>query len=257
MMPVEAMNEVLRAVERETGKPVVVEPDPDLKLHATLLIARGDTPVHIVRYRAGFEPERPYLVVYQCGFLLRAARTPPAARFDLASTPDGRAEAGRLVADHFRRQNRTLSEQILSGLRDQLYDGLLLQLRSLPVGLRVDAWVAASYPALRDLQRAAVVRQLNENAQALRPEVRAIAPDRVLAASLGMNAAFAAFFARLWADPLLVESYRTAGVLPAGEDLLRRFDAVPDDPAHDRELIDAWGQALGLGGWYTLPTPAA
>jgi hypothetical protein len=37
---------------------------------------------------------------------------------------------------------------------DQLFDGLMTQLRSVPIGLRVDAWLAADYSELRELQQA-------------------------------------------------------------------------------------------------------
>lgn len=256
MTPVQAMNEVLQAVENVTGKPVVVEADPALQLHATLVRARGEAPFHVVRYRASFEPERPYLVSYQCGFMLRAAQSPPDARFDLTATPHGKAETERLLKDHFRLKNRTLPGPMLHGLRDQLANGLLLQLRSIPVGLRVDAWIASTYPALHELQRAAVARQLQENAQVLRPEVREIAPERIIGASVSMNAAFAAFFSRLWSERHVTEPYRTAGFLDRGEVLLRHLDSTPPDPANDRQLIDAWGKALQLEGWYGFATPA-
>lgn len=257
MTPVEAMNDLLRTVERETGRPVVVQADPVIPLAATLTPARGNSPLHVIRYRSSFEPERAYLVGYQCGFLLRAARTPPDARFDLTGTQSGGAEAGRLLDDHFRGTGRSLPPAMLRGLGEQIYGGLLQQLRSIPVGLRVDAWLSNSYPVLAEQQRVAVVRQLNENAQALGPEVRAFAPEKVLAANLGMNAAFAGYFARHWGDALLVEPYRTSGYIAAGDALLRLFDETPDDPAKDRDLIDAWGRSLKLTGWYTLlaPTP--
>lgn len=251
----DAMNDVLRAVEHETGKPVFIEPAPELKLHATVSIARGMAPLHVVKYRPDLEPERPYLVTYQCGFILRAMATPPESQFDFAATHQGRSEAEVAVLDHFKQARHSLPLQVAKGLRDQLYNGLMLQLRSIPAGLRVDAWISSTYPALHGMQRSAIVRQLNENAQSLKPELRGFAPKRILNASLGLSAAFAAYFSRFWGDPLLTQPYRTSGVLSTGENLLRLLDETPSDPAHDRDLIDAWGQALQLSGWYDFIPP--
>jgi hypothetical protein len=119
-------------------------------------------------------------------------------------------------------------------------------------GLRVDSWVADRYPALADQQRAAVVRQLNENAQALRPDVKDMTPHRILSSSVAMNAAFAAHFARRWGDPLVTEPYRAAGHIGAGETLLRLFDQIPAGPAHEGELVAAWAQALRIGSWFQI-----
>ena len=50
--------------------------------------------------------------------------------------------------------------------------------------------------------------------------------------------------------PVLVAPYRETGNLTAGEALLKLWYDVPQDSDHDKELIDAWGKALGLEGWY-------
>lgn len=42
----------------------------------------------------------------------------------------------------------------------------MLQLRSIPVGLRVDAWILDIYPDLAPLQRIFVLQQLQENQMA-------------------------------------------------------------------------------------------
>jgi hypothetical protein len=253
MTAIEAMNEVLKAVEQETGKPVVIEADRSLPVHATVAIARGDVPLHVVKYRSAFEPERPYLVSFQCGFILREARCPAESSFEFTGTDIGRSEADQAIKDHFRRQ--PLATGHAQGLRDQLLHGLLLQIRSMPIGLRVDSWVAKTYPALKDLQRDAVIRQLNENAMTLMPEIRAIAPSRIIAASIGMNAAFATFFSRLWGDPLINQPYMTAGYFAVGEGLLKEFNEIPAEPAHDGELIEAWGELLKIRTWFSLVSP--
>lgn len=65
-----------------------------------------------------------------------------------------------------------------------------------------------------------------------------------------MNAAFALFWSRTWNDPLLAMPYKSSGNLATGEKLLGLFDEIPNDPANDKKLIDAWGSSIGLTGWY-------
>jgi len=43
-----------------------------------------------------------------------------------------------------------------------LFNGILSQLRSIPVGLGVDSWILEDYPDLAPLQREAVMKQLED-----------------------------------------------------------------------------------------------
>jgi hypothetical protein len=244
------MDEVLKSTEEVTGKPVLVREDAALRVHATVRIGRGAAPAHLVLYRPALELEKSYLVVFQCGFLLRLYQMPADKRYDLASAPVGKAEVKRRLHEHFRRRKQKLPDAVVGQFCEQIYNGLMLQLRSVPVGLRVDSWISQNYPVLHEQQRTAAVRQLNENAQALRPEVRELAPLRVYAANIGMNAAFAAFWSRTWADDLITNPYRTAGQLGTGQALLKLFDDTPATPIHDRPLIEAWANHLELNGWF-------
>jgi hypothetical protein len=135
-------------------------------------------------------------------------------------------------------------------LVEQFFGGIIQQLRSIPVGLRVDGWLRQTYPGLVDQQKTAIDRQLNDNSASLRPDVRQIAPAKIIEANVGMNTAFALFWSRTWNDPLLTIPYKSAGNMAVGEKLMALFDETPDDPAHDKALIDAWGGNVGLTGWY-------
>jgi len=83
----------------------------------------------------------------------------------------------------------------------------MTQLRSMPIGLRVDTWILRHYPELSNLQRSATLRQLRDNLAVLGPDIRKIAPARVYKASMAMNAAFALFWGREWGDPALLLPY--------------------------------------------------
>jgi hypothetical protein len=160
----------------------------------------------------------------------------------------GREIVERLLKDTVRKLK--LPPQVLQQLLDQLFDGLMLQLRSIPLGLRVDSWIHREYLDLAGLQREAAVRQLQDNQRSLAPDVRKIAPTKVFRSSVTMNAAFAAFWARTLKDPSLTLPFRSAGFHKDGAELLGILDEISDDPLKDCALIDAWARKLNLSNWY-------
>ena len=236
---------------RATNKPVLVKDDPLLKLLATVTIARGSSPVHLINYNPSIGSQADYAICYQCGFILRLFAAPSADRFAVEPTWQGRKQIEKLLQEHGKRPGRLpIPKEIRSQVRDQFCDGLIRQLRSISVGLRVDAWIISDFPELLEQQRQLIGRQLQDNLSVLGPGVRQLAPQKVCDSSAAMNAAFAAFWARQWHDPVLVTPYRAAGFLDRGESLLKLWDDIPTEPAEDRHLIDTWGQQLGLTGWY-------
>ena len=227
----EEARSAMRAVEEATGVPVLVTDDPSLRTMATIKPAKLGDPAHLLRYNPKFSALADYLIAFQCGFSLSLFLAPEKSRYELAGTDQGRQTTGRLLDDHLKGSELRLPPQSVTGLRDRLYDGLMLQLRSMPVSLRVDAWVRKEFPG---------------------PEARRIAPERILAASVGMSAAFAAFWGRTLADPSVVVPFRVGGFLAAGERLLRLADDTPDDAANDKPLVQSWGDEIGVSGWFRL-----
>lgn len=243
-----ATRDVIAQVETTTGRPVLVQADPSLSVLATVKMARGAAPAHLVRYKPdGNAPD--YLICFQCGFILRLFANPPSQRFDFAGSRLGQARAIEVVSVQPQVRKLSLPTPGVRQYADQLFDGLMTQLRSVPIGLRVDAWLATDYGELRALQQAFAVRQLQDNQQVLTADVRRLAVSPIYEASIAMNAAFAAYWARAMDQPSFVVPYTATGVR-AGGDLLAIWDAMDPHPTHDRDLIEAWADKLGLRGWY-------
>jgi hypothetical protein len=195
------------------------------------------------------EPD--YLICYQCGFILRLFEIPESERVDLAGTADARQTVYRLLtASDGPGKKLKLSPETVSTLRDQLFDGLIRQLRSIPIGFRVDSWIMREYSELAELQRDMIMRQIKDNLTALGPEAKKIAPKKIYQSNVMMNAAFAAFWAKQFSDSTLIVPYKAAGLIKAEEELLTLLDEVSDAPSADRDLVDAWASRLSLTGWY-------
>jgi len=137
----------------------------------------------------------------------------------------------------------------LAALQNQLGGGLALHLLSIPIGLRVYDWLHNGYPELRELQAAQVGRELALNRSTMSPKMRDTLPEKIYKNSQAINAAFAMFWAEKYNQPDLKAAYRF-DFQNDGQDLLKIWRDVPQDPVYDRELIDRWAERLRLTGWY-------
>lgn len=246
----ESTAEVLERVERESGRPVELYADPGLQTYASVKMARGPAHAHVLTYNPS-KPGFDYHVAYQCGFVLRLYENAPGERYEFGGTEAGRSAVRELVTGKGGvakklRLPKAAAEQVT----DQFFDGIMTQLRSYPIGMRIDQWIGESYPDLRDGQRASVEKQLQENAQALGPRVRQMAPDRIFSGNASMNAAYALFCDRLLSMPRYVVPYRSVGFEQRGRALLDLWDGIPPNASHDRQLVDAWAEDLGVSDWY-------
>lgn len=240
---------IIEEVERVTNRPVVVKEDADLSVLAHVRIARGDDAMHLLRYKPGGETPPDYYIVYQCGHVLRLYAAPPDKRFDIAVGPEGRQKmAEQMLDSRIPPEARNMGEMLLGGL--------VTQLRSIPVGFRIEDWILKDYPELADLQKRAALAQLTQGLEAIKIAASGMFPRKVGAASVCMNAAFAAYWGRKWSDPAMTLPYKAAGQLESGMKLLTIYDRTPDDPALDAQLVHDWAFELKLKGWYeAIPFP--
>jgi len=156
------MNEItqnlLQRVEEMSGKPVFVQADARIP-SAVIRLARGTAPAHVVQYNPSLEDSADYVVSYQCGYALRILLAPEAERFDMQGTVRGSKDAETLIIQHMQKAKVSVPPELRTQIRDQIYDGLVRQLRSQPTGMRVDAWLRREYPELIDQQKS-LVRQI-------------------------------------------------------------------------------------------------
>jgi len=246
----EITQQVLRLVEKRSGIPVLVEPDASLPgtILAKVVMARGALALHRVFYRPDSSSPPDYLICSQAGFILRLFDTPPEKRFDFADSQEGEAAIEGLVKAH--PAGRALPPQAVPQLCQFLRATLLNHLRSIPVGMRVDRWLAAEFPALAELQKASVLRQLQDSVTTLEPQHRQASPATIYTTVEGISAAFATFWAGRLNQPQLALPFKAAGFYQAGQELLAIWESMPDVPENDRALIDAWAEKLGIAGWY-------
>jgi hypothetical protein len=245
----EATQHIINLVEKKTGRRVEILSDRSLQVLARVTMARGPAPAHLLSYNPAARGID-YVIAYQCSFILRLFESPPGERFDFAANDSGRRAVQNTMAGNKKVRKMGLPDAAVKQFAEQLYNGLMTQLRSAPIGMRIDKWLWEEYPGLRDQQQASISKQQQDNIQALSPEIRGIAPETVFKGNAGMNAAYALLCDELLDQELYVIPYRAVGYDDLGAHLLDIWEEVPADATHDRELVDAWAEELGLSEWY-------
>ena len=191
-----------------------------------------------------------YSICYECGFVLRLFDVRPEERKSFGVTQKGRDAVEQLVKQSGIAHELRPPGDVLVQLRDHLLQGLMLQLRSIPIGLRVDSWIRRQFPELVELQEASVKKQMQENAQAMAPQVRQLAPEKIYRANVAMNGSFALFWAQVLQEPRFTLPYKASKYWATVSNLMSIFEQVPDVASEDCRLVDAWAEELGLAGWY-------
>jgi hypothetical protein len=247
MTPAEAQQRALNELEELGGKPVVLQEDARLPNLAKIQIATAARPVHVLSYNPAALPELPYLVCFQCELAKRSLLAAPDERFNVVSTDATYRQVEKLVRDQ-----KAIPDKMVATYSQMITDGLGTQLRSMPIGIRVDRALYRDHPKLHDMQRAAAERSMKDNVGCLHPSIRSQAPDLFIRATAGMNAAFASAWSKLWNEDAHSVPYRLAGFLEQGEELLAALGAIPDSPTHDRELVSKWANLLKIDHLYQV-----
>jgi hypothetical protein len=248
--------DILKRVEAASGIRVEVLSDPSLPVPAMVRMARGMAPVHI----ATVNPQHPLAdgyVAFEAMFILRLFANPPSERFHFGDSGKGAYEVTKLV------RGVPALKAVPQRLRDEfatkLHAGLMLQLRSQPLGLRIHDALKVDYPDFLGVQEDLIASEQQTALQGLDAGTRSRVPERIFTANMTMNTAVALHADRLFGKRMFAVPYESAGLAGpgAGAELLSVADAIPADPTSDRALVEAWAKQLNLTSWIAwLPVEA-
>jgi hypothetical protein len=200
----DSANQALSELEEATGKPVLIVEAPELKVLATIRRAGPEYSSHVLRIMGGENRAADYLIVFECRMALRDG---PGPRTVLRSNPEMR---GQVISEcEVLHSHLPLAQA--QELGSFIYDGLILQLRSMGPGLLVDRWIREHCPDLHEAQERAITTEITNNLGALKPSTRANYPATIYEASIAMNAAYALFGGNLLGKPYLAVPYLSQG----------------------------------------------
>lgn len=238
-------NQALAELEAATGKPVLVIEEPELNVLATIRRAGPREASHLLRLKGGENRTADYFIAFECRMALRDG---PGSRWVVREKRHARE---RVISD-CEKLHRQLPPAKARELGKFIYEGLILQLRSIGPGMLVDRWIREHCPDLRQAQEQAMEGEITNNLGSLKPSTRANVPAVVCEASLSMNAAYAIHGGDLLGKPYLAVPYLSQGYGAIGRQLtaLALAEVALIGEGADRRIIDGWARELGLGGWY-------
>jgi hypothetical protein len=235
---------ILRSVEDLSGKSIEFMRDDSLPVLATLQMARNGAAYHVLRYKPSKEP-LDYMVAFQAGFLIRLFANEPNKRFDFVPSDVAGRRVEPLVAAGVRLDEA--DRRMLPEFSGFVAQWALMNLRSYPIGMRIDQWIAREHPELLELQASSIALQQQQNVELLAfKRGRLTIPTPLM----GGIAAYALFAEKLTGQGTYAIPYSVAGVLQQGQELMQIWNATPDDPQHDCELVDRWAEAQGITDWF-------
>jgi len=252
MDALECKKYALHEVEKLSGKPVIIHRDPTLTFKAKIRFAQENQPAHVLSYQPKMADQLPYLVCYQCGYIRRFFLCPEKDRLNVGANAKTFAFVEELVRDRWKTTKQDAPLNSLVTYSRMITDGLGAQLRSVPIGLRVELLINEQFEALCSMQRTTIMEQLQDNLECLHPKYRESVPSQIFEANAGMNAAFACFWADLWGEEVHAVPYKVAGYGPIADKLMELFRSIPKQPQHDRALVLAWAEKLGIAGLYVI-----
>lgn len=235
---------ILKRVEELSGRSVQFMRDEDLQVLSTLQIARNGAEFHVLRYQPSDKP-MDYLVAYQAAFALRIFENPADQRFDFTRTEEAIKGVSQLITSS---QPLTPADMdSVPQFAELVAHWALMNLRSLPIGMRIDRWLANDCPELREQQLASHHKQQQQNMSALTFSQGKLHLPVTL---LSTVAAYALFSDQLAGSDRYAIPFEAAGVLEDGRNLLKLLDQIPKESVNDRELVEQWAKACGMNGWF-------
>jgi len=235
-------------VEEQTGFRVTLDVVSGIYENAQMISARPETPAHIIRVNAERQAHADYIVAVQCAMLLVLWSDPTKVPSFVPDESKCAFLAGKWAKA---KELRGLPARIADQTATLLMRGLLQQLQSMPLEIRVTNFCFEKCPDLREMQAESVGVSLRKASQVLSPEVKNRSPEEVFNKNVAMNAALVLNWARLSGSRIALLPYESTGRLDAGQRLLAALDAMPaaDAEIHVR-TVDAWAEQLKLRTLY-------
>ena len=235
-------------VERQTGYRVTVDVISGIYEHAQMISARPGAPGHLIRVNVDYRQHADYIVAVQCGMLLLLWSDPanvPGMAFEKAKC--------HYLADKWAKTKQLADLPADSAVAKARFymEGLLKQVNSGPLEIRVANLIFASCPSLRDMQAELLNTQLRGISEAFSPKIKDRVPPEVFQKNVSMNAALALNWARLSGSRLCLLPYESTGYTGTGQKLLDAVDAEPGQTsANHLRIVDSWAGQLAMRTLY-------
>ena len=247
--------------ETLSGYPVQFEEGPlDAQIVARIKMAwRHDTDHHKVTLREGDFPKllKNYHSVHELMhlFMESAARDQGTNRW-FVTTPETRANSSMaLKADLRRLEKKGYRDDQVAGLISELVTGVNLFLFNCPIDMVIERRIWRDYPELRESQFCGLASIAhNSRKVTMDPKIRDFVPPTLLRINDILNGVFALFVDELFEGATAYAfAYSKFPTFKDAEKLYALWKEKSADlsPGGEYDLVDAFGEFLGIRDWYT------
>lgn len=248
-LPVPPYSAVLvhRALQT-SGYPLMIAERQVVEFDSEISFAHGRRPFHELVYAAQYRGHAVHFITNAALKIVRFYTDPPERRFLPCSASTGTLPP----AEHQELEKKwpQLPPEQMAAAAEFIYRGLVRQVTSMPLDLRVERELHQVLPEHRPLQQAYLRQQVQDFEPCFLSEMAEAVPELVHTASTAMNVAFAEEVAELAGVPI-GRRCQTSPCRPLGEKLLAILREVHEPGSlGDRVVTDRWASELGVRDWY-------
>ena len=245
-----AVENILKLVEKRTGKSICFVEKKDLPMSAELRPAGKDEAFHRLFHRLVYDEQINYVIANQCGHVLRLSEAPAAERFMPVANHRTMMSYVMEMEDEFHRLAKIFGMDKVKRLIRPWYDGAVYQLTKMPPDIMIDKWLYDEYPELRPVQLKSLIRQRQDAVQSLTQDTRKFTPEKIYRVSNVMNYTFFKLledhFRLDWVAP-----YHSSIFIFDGSTLAKVTETeYVNNHAGDRAMIDRWAERLDMTTWF-------
>lgn len=237
----------LEQVIRTTGSKVAIEEAEQLEFDSEVGYASGNSAVHHIRYTKSYCDHREHFILSSLEKIARFFAAPADQRYLPVILREylPREEEAELA-----RRVPSVSGLLVRELSQRLAVGLVRQLLSFPLDVRVELELSTTLPEHRERQLAYMRAQLQDLQPHFSLQIEAFSPPWSYAASSTMNCAFAEVCARLTGERP-ARAIRFSPYRKQGQRLVELLDQVAEQGhVGDRQAQDRWAMELQMVGWH-------
>jgi hypothetical protein len=238
-----AVLDVAEQVEQVSGKEIDFRPTPKLRVRAQSSMARQKMARHVIQFNPKDRPHLSHILAHECARLLRMLATSPEERRVPASTP----KTLGVARNEIREEAQFLPEDLRGEMIDMWIHGLITQVTSQPVDVRIEEWIADNYPGLRQEQRRSLRTETRTVTANMSPDVRRTAAASVFRRANALNYAYLDHIGDILERSFESTFEGNPEIVALGRSLSEILD---DETASDRELVDRCAEAIEVRNWF-------
>jgi hypothetical protein len=203
--------------------------------------ARGEFTHHLVILNEKYADIRHSIASFQMRFILGRCKIKAIER-DVTSTESAGSEI-------FAASQAKVGVQAARKLADMIVSGIVVQLMSVPTGLRAHLAIRKLQPELEMQHRRAMTILAQNNLRNLNPPNLPV-PSKVIKWNKALISIENTGISSLCGDPALMGPLKLMGLQEEAERLVLPLLAGAHDQLDDRELIDLTAKHIGMNGYH-------